>query len=246
MPHGDHGRAAAFTGGIDLAEDLWILSLQWNARPDDLASCAQRLWRFLTVIGELDPRLRHWFHDSDKVDVDLDKLMTHLTLGEDPDDPSGQHGWTTSIWNGVNDDLAVSTISIACGRMRQGLKNSIEFNLPSPKTAPQLYEADAMRKLLEYATEVWRPQWSCVGPRSLWTAATATGDSLGVLAAWMVYLDADLLARVDPLPSPTRLDTSPDGDILLSLAPTIEELSLATVTRVRDSVQFQPEWSRLG
>lgn len=246
MPYADLGKATAGARGIDLAEDLWILSLQWNARPDDLASCAQRLWRFLTVIGELDPNLRHWFHDSDKVTVDLDKLMDHLSLGEDPEDPSGQNGWTTSIWNGVNDDLAVSTISIACGRMRQDLKNSIEFNLPSPRSAPQLYQPDAMRKLLEYTSAVWKPQWSCVGPRSLWSAATATGDSLGVLAAWMVYLEAGLVARVGPLPDPIQLDTSSDGDILLALAPTPRDLTLATVTRIREAIQFQPEWSRLG
>jgi hypothetical protein len=194
-------------------------------------------------VASLDPRLAHWFYDSEPVAIDAASIRDRLDRGWDREHPGGETGTSVSLWNGVKDDLALATISIGCGSTASYVRNDIEFEPPRPAAMPGLYRLEAMPGLFEMMISVWQPQWCLVRP---WSLREATGrEFVDVLASWIVYLDRSLHTRKGALPSEVRVIEGPgDGDVFV-LAPTPDEPRLATIDRVREALAFRDDWSLL-
>src|SRR5262245_49910138 len=172
---------------VDLGKDTWALAAQWTARPDDLASCTDRLLRFMTGVASLDPGLTRWFQDEEPVPIEADSLRDRLDRGWDREHPGGETGSRVAFGNGATDDLTVSTVSVACGSMAAYFKNRLEFRPPRPAAVPALYQRDTITGLFETVISAWRPQWCRIQPWSL--RDVTDGEFVDILASWIFYLD---------------------------------------------------------
>ncbi len=222
----------------DVATDRWTMSGQWATRPEDVSQSGHRLLRFLEGIGPLDPSLRQWFWNAKPVTLDAASLTNLLRKGKDHQ--FDEHGWTTAIWNGVPEPPGQSTFTVTCGVTASYLKNKIDFALPRPAGAGELYQLENMLKLIETTISAWQLSWCSVGPYGIWEAA-GRGDSIGVFASWIVYLDNSLITRLGDLPYGVRKLDVAQGSLFV-MAPTPAELSLEVIDAVQQNVLLDPSW----
>ncbi|MGH3716233.1 MAG: Imm52 family immunity protein [Micromonosporaceae bacterium] len=224
------------------APDRWIFEARWSGRSDDLATCAVRLHRCLTGLASVDPTLAEWFCEVDELALDAAWLTDVLEYRAEPRRPSG---WILTLWNGIEDNLAVAPIRIACGSPVGGAWDDIRFQLPRPAGAPALYDLATMRALVEVMVSAWQPDWCRVrqgrfaDPDSLRDDDSREPDDAGrsavVPGSWLVYLARGRYARTRALPSEVRMAPVGDGEVFV-LAPTPDELRPETVERLRDAI----------
>jgi hypothetical protein len=222
----------------DLTTDRWTMSGQWPSRPEDMTRCADRLLRFLEGIGRIHSSLRQWYSDGEPVTPGPAEL-TDL-LRDSQDSQFAEHGWKAALWNGVSDPPAQSTFTVTCGATVTYFKNDIELVLPRPANQPELFQLDTMRELVEVTVSAWSPTWCAVYPRGFRKAAPR-GDSLGVFASWIAYLDHDLIAGSGGLPDGVRRLDVARGSLFV-MAPTPTDLSIDAVDAVQRAVQLDPSW----
>ncbi|MGH3716234.1 MAG: Imm52 family immunity protein [Micromonosporaceae bacterium] len=223
----------SWPGATDLSKDVWVFEGQWDARPDDLSRCAERLLACLDGMSPVDPSLAHWIHDTERVKLDLDSLRELLERGRDELDPTGESGSTVGMGNA--DDLAAAALTVTCGATASYMKNGITLELPRPAAAPQLYADQPMVELFRTMVSAWRPQWCRVDS---WSLRDAVGtESAGVLGSWIAYLERSLYTRVGELPGDVRVVPVGDGDVFV-LAATPDELRLETIDAVRTAIDL--------
>lgn len=227
---------------VDLTRDDWILEAQWNGRGDDESTFAERLHQCLSHLASLDPSLAQWHYLINEVDHDAASLRELLDYGADRRDRAGKHGWSLSLWNGVEDDRSTA-VNVSCGSTVSDVKDDLKLHLPSPAGMPGLYRLESMLGLCEAMISIWEPQWCRVWP---WSLRLAT-DRMGIdaLASWIVYLDRGLYTRERPIPREVRVSEGAGERDVFVLAPTPEELSLATMDRLRQAIAFPDGWREL-
>jgi hypothetical protein len=104
----------------------------------------------------------------------------------------------------------------------------------------ELYRLDTMRELMNVTVSAWSPGWCAVSPLGFRKAAPR-GDSIGVFASWIAYLDHDLVAGCGDLPGEVRRLDFAQGSLFV-MAPTPADLRVDVVDAVQRAVQLDPSW----
>lgn len=224
--------------GPDVATDHWSLSGQWVTRLEDEPQSTDRLVRFLEGIGSFHPSLGQWLINGEPVGPDPAATLVGLWRG---DEQFAEHGYKIGLWNGSPQRLTQATIMVQSGVTAPYLKSSVSLELPRPAGAPELYEPDTMRALVETAVSIWELAWCSVRPYAIWNASDR-GGSIGVFASWMTYLDNSLITRVGDLPGGVGTLDAGHGSLFV-MAPTPSELTLDVVRSVTRAVELDPAWT---
>lgn len=231
--------------GVELSTDTWTLDGVCRGRTDDLASCADRLGRFLRGLAAIDPTLARWYDEDDEpVALDPAAIPTLVRRSRQDDDPDGTFGSIVLLHNGQDDERNAAVVEIVCGAGSEYVPDTLAVTLPRPDGAPDLYRRDRMLGLLDLAVDAWQPDWCRVRPQSLGTAAHHP-NSPGALASWLVYLDRAVYSRTGELPAGVQALPRERGELFV-LADTPQQQSLATIDALRPAIAFTPDWTNLG
>ncbi|MGH3450960.1 MAG: Imm52 family immunity protein [Haloechinothrix sp.] len=205
----------------------------WGPRAEDVSRWAERLHLCLTGLASLDPTLTAWFRWADELALDTAWLRDVLEYHSDPFEGIAESGRTLTLWNGIEDDLAVAPIEIRWGSTVASVRDNVVLQLPGA-AAPGLYRLETMIRLFTIMISAWQPQWRRVRPGAF--AELAGRESIDVLASWIVYLDRDVCTLNGALPDDVQLvDGWGDGHgFLLTAAP--DQLRSETIDRLRHAV----------
>lgn len=230
--------------GVDFGTEAWVLSGQWNPRPDDdVNTFTERMRTCVTGLAEQSALLKEWYYDDEPIEITPSGLTERFD--ERWQEFSGDgHEIVLTVWNGVTDDPGFSRVSISRESTADKLRRGMQFVAPVPAALPGLYRQDAMLDLFEIMLSSWGPQWCRVHPLSVEEASE--GETVDVLASWIVYLERDVYVQKGELPGEVRVKDSADGKgRFFILAPTPEEIRLGTVEGLRECLEFPEEWGLL-
>lgn len=230
--------------GVDRADGAWSLAGQWNPRPDeDADSYTVRTLICTEELARLHPLFEEWYYDDDPIDISA--YGVNERLAERWPDFSGEgREIVFTVWNGVTDDLGFSRVSLTRESTPSHCRRGLEFVVPVPSTAPDLYRPDTMLNLFETMQCAWKPQWCGVRPQR--PENGSEGECIDALASWILYLDPELYEQTGDLPAEVRVRDSRYGrGSYFILAPTPEQVRLSTVDRLRECLVFPEEWNLL-
>ncbi|BCJ36572.1 hypothetical protein Athai_40750 [Actinocatenispora thailandica] len=231
--------------GAEPSSAAWTLDGVCRGRTDDLASCADRLGRFLRGLAATDRTLARWY-DEDDQPVALDPAAMHALVerSRQDDDPEGTFGSIVLLHNGQDDERGAAIVEIVCGAGSAYVPDTLAVTLPRPDDAPDLYRRDRMIGLLDVAIDAWQPDWCRVRPQHPGAAATDP-HSLAALSSWLVYLDHAVYSRAGELPAGVRALAREHGELFV-LADTPQQLDPPTIDALRAAITFTPDWTDLA
>ncbi|MGH3735534.1 MAG: Imm52 family immunity protein [Micromonosporaceae bacterium] len=141
------------------ADGTWTIEARWDARGDDLPTCARRLSEWLTGLTRLDPTLGEWYREVHELDLDPGWLKDVLENQATRWGPEGPTGWELTLWNGIEDDAAVAPMWISCGSAGAAVRDGLVFQLPHESAAPKLHRRETLLRVWALMISAWQPQW---------------------------------------------------------------------------------------
>ena len=208
--------------------DEWHLNAAWGPRAEAVEACAERLLRFMTAIGEIDPSVARWQRSGDRSGrtIDPGSVVDLLASGVNrTDDPSHRPipslGWTLGLFNGLRYNASLMTVT--CGATHIELGNSIHWTLPVIGLRNGSYPLDATLPAVEATVTAWEPDWCTIVSFNQLSSQGRRWDEHTF--GWIVYLGPTLRARLGPMPPPVTVADYHGGKLVVA-APTADEVTV--------------------
>jgi len=227
--HGEH----------DGAEPTYV-GAYWGARAESVGSCAERLARFLSLLGRADAALGQWYlkgpnrnaarrpvAGSERALVDL------LSRGRNHRDVGGELieelGFSASMWNGGTPAVALSA-TIGAFPRSAGILNHCLLELPAPVDhSGALYADEVAMAVFRAFVTCWRPSWATWTTNRLRTDQHAAPGT--PIIGWRTYLAGTVPGNGS---APGGVSTCPVADgTLVTLGARIEDVSSERVSDAR-------------
>jgi hypothetical protein len=231
------------------------MNLWWGSRQDSVDECAPRLMRFLNRLAATDATFSDWrkggwggkgiYRPYCVLPLTIEEATRLLDKGREYYDTTPRKLWPemgfgTGAWNGRDDEYSAGF------DVRAGLHgtdnphcNAVSVNISRRRLhddAP--WSAEAVRALLAFAVDVWKPREASVdcrryesftptaldpnykprtAPLPPGAVLLTTSDKLLIpWVGWLTYLPADLAAKV-AIPPEIGVERLDDGGIIATL-----------------------------
>ena len=224
-----------------MTQESYEMNLWWGSRQESVEACAPRLVRFLNDLAATDATFSDWrkggwggkgiYRPYCALPLTIEEANRLLDKGREYYDTSPRELWPemgfgTGAWNGRDDDY------YAGFKVHAGLYdtdnphcNAVSVDISKRRRLDETpWSAEAVRALLAFAIDVWKPREASVDCRRYVSFLPEIEDKSYAMGSklltpwvgWLTYLPADLAASVT-IPPNVGIERLEDGGLIATL-----------------------------